>query len=260
LPSQQNIIYDITDDWAEFAQSARQLKLVQEDDDWATVKAEAVIVCSEKLYEKKKGKNEHLSLIRNGVDHMRYHPEQLRGVEAASDIAMLKRPIAGYTGTLHDQRLDLVLIREVAALLPQVNLVFVGPNGLSADQTKQLTALPNIHILGTKSYQDLPQYIAAFDLCITPHKVSAFTESLDPLKLYEYMSTGKPIVSTACAGFRELEPLVRIAGTSKAFAAAIMQALEFSPGDAESREQRLSWGASCSWSERVKEVERVLGW
>lgn len=260
LPSQLRIIYDITDDWAELAQSARHRKLVKEDDEWATDRAEAVIVCSEKLYEKKKGRTARLNLIRNGVDHRRYHPDWLSGVEPASDIDMIKRPIAGYTGTLHDQRLDLALIQEVAQLMPTVNFVFVGPNYLSEDQTKQLTALPNILILGAKPYTDLPRYVAAFDLCITPHKVSSFTESLDPLKLYEYMSTGKPIVSTACAGFRELEPLVKIASTSKTFAEAILQALDSSPGDAASREQRLLWGASCSWTERVKEVERVLGW
>ncbi len=146
------------------------------------------------------------------MDNERYHPKALAHQKAPEDIKHIVHPIAGYTGTLHAARLDLALIESSAKALPNVHFVFVGPNCLTESESAQLRA-PNIHILGSKSYADLPAYISCFDICLTPHSINDFTESLDPLKLYEYMSTGKAIVSTKCAGFREHPDLVYLADT-----------------------------------------------
>ncbi len=163
-------------------------------------------------------------MIPNGVDFDRYHPSSLSKLECPADLESIKRPIAGYTGTLHSSRLDLNLVRNTAKEAPDISFVFVGPNCLTEQETKDLQA-PNIHLLGSRSYQELANYISRFDLCMTPHLVNDFTESLDPLKLYEYMSTGKPIVSTPCAGFRDQPGLIALAQTADGFAHAIRRSI-----------------------------------
>ena len=79
---------------------------------------------------------------------------------------------------------------------------------------------------GPVSYERIPDYMRAFDVCITPHKVTAFTESLNPIKLWEYLAAGKPIVSAPVAGFRDFPDLVYLARDCDGFVTAIEQALQ----------------------------------
>jgi glycosyltransferase involved in cell wall biosynthesis len=259
LANVRKVIYDITDDWTELPQSERSRNTVIENDRNMLTHADHVIVCSQKLFETKRSKCKSLSLIPNGVDDWRYHPDVLTQLEAEppADIRGLSKPIVGYTGTLHSARLDLQLIAACANKLPQCSFVFVGPNSLTAEEIASIQR-PNVHILGAKAYADLPKYIAAFDACMTPHLVTPFTDSLDPLKLYEYMSTGKPAISTPCAGFRDLRELVAIASTADEFCAAIHK--EIDEADHTKARERIAWARQHSWAARVSEIEKILGW
>jgi teichuronic acid biosynthesis glycosyltransferase TuaH len=252
----KKLLYDVTDDWTQFEQPERVKNAVIADDQWMLQHADEVIVCSEWLY-KKNAANRSVHLIANGVDGHRYSPDALLKLDSPPVLAKLQSKVAGYVGTLHSERLDLNLIAEVASLLPAVEFVFIGPNCLSAQQTAALTTHANVKILGPIDYERLPSFIKCLDVCITPHKVSPFTESLDPLKLYEYMSTGKPIVSTPCAGFRDLPELVSVAPNSQTFAKAIEESL----ANRNTLEQkRIDWSSQQTWQQRVDEVAKVLGW
>jgi glycosyltransferase involved in cell wall biosynthesis len=257
FPGTKKLIYDITDDWTKMPQP-EHIRLATIEDDAAMLRdADHVIVCSRQLYESKKNRCRELTLIHNGVDDHRYHPDQLSKTETPADIGQIQKPIIGYTGTLHSSRLDLALTAQVADELKHVNFVFVGPDCLTAAERKLLNK-PNIHILGSRSYEELPRYIARFDAYMTPHLVNDFTESLDPLKLYEYMSTGKPIISTDCAGFREMTELVSIAPNASEFARAIEVALNSE--DPARACQRIAWAQNQSWTARVIKLEEILGW
>src|SRR5207245_1179743 len=82
-------------------------------------------------------------------------------------------------------------------------LVFIGPAFLSEAERARLTATGRVHLVGAVPYMQLPAYMRAMDVCIMPHRMTAFTESLNPIKLWEYLAAGKPIVSTDVAGFRD---------------------------------------------------------
>lgn len=256
LRGAKRTIYDITDDWTKMPQPENQLRAVIADDAAMLDLAHHVIVCSEQLKLSRESKCKELSLIHNGVDNERYHPANLRTLRCPSDMRTVKPPIVGYTGTLHSSRLDVELIAKTADKLRDVSFVFVGPNFLTAAESERL-AKNNIFLLGGKSYDELPKYVSQFDVCMTPHLVNEFTDSLDPLKLYEYMSTGKPIVSTACAGFRELDGLVRIAHDQDEFGAQIKTALAT---EKEPSAERIHWAVGHSWATRVDEIEKILGW
>lgn len=252
------VIYDITDDWTVLPQSERARRAVIEDDRWLLEHADSVIVCSKQLVERKQKQNCQAILISNGVDFQRYHPAKLANLEIPADLANITRPIAGYTGTLHSERLNIDLILDLGRALPEVSFVFIGPDCLESADSTALRLLPNIHLLGSKPYDLLPSYIANFQCCICPHQITPFTESLDPLKLYEYMSTGLPVISTPCSGFRDFPELVQLAPDAHLFAECIRTILvDSSP---QLSEQRLQWAAQQSWENRIGEVEKVLGW
>lgn len=252
------LVYDVTDDWISAAGlSARQRATVVRNDKWLVENAEHVVVCSNKLRELKSAARS-LHLIPNGVDYKRYHPEQLAKLARPEELSGLKAPIIGYTGTLHEDRLDIELICTLAAEVAEAKFVFVGPNSLSRENTTLLSSIKNVKLLGARPYAELPAYMAAFDICMVPHKVNAFTDSLDPLKLYEYFACAKPVVSTRCAGFRDFSELVHLSGDAVEMASAL-RILLASGENKEASERRLSFAGENDWQKRIILIEFLLG-
>jgi glycosyltransferase involved in cell wall biosynthesis len=95
----------------------------------------------------------------------------------------------------------------------------------------------------------------AFDVCIVPHRVSPFTESLNPIKLWEYLAAGKPIVSTPVPGFRDYPQHVYLGADIASFGAGIEAALAEDPARSEARRREAQ---HHSWDERVDAVVRVM--
>ncbi|MFN8554566.1 MAG: glycosyltransferase [Candidatus Obscuribacterales bacterium] len=253
------LIYDITDDWSHASVPPHILAQVKADDEWMLQNADEVIVCSEDLLKNKRERCKSIHLIRNGVKLNPYLPESLAKTNTPSEIK-LEGPIAGYIGTLHEDRLDVELVIDSARQLQSVHFVFIGPNSLNTENTRRLQELPNVHIFGARPYEQLPAYMNAFDICITPHVVSPFTESLDPIKMYEYMATGKPIVSTACAGFRDLRDMIYVAQERTEFSTLINVAIDEKTVELDRDKARVNWASKQTWDNRVNEIERLLQW
>ncbi|HEY9732613.1 MAG TPA: glycosyltransferase [Drouetiella sp.] len=261
LPSENStkLLYDITDDWSHASVPPHILEQIKADDGWMLKNADEVIVCSDDLLRNKKERCRSIHLIRNGVKLAPYLPESLSSLQVPSEIKF-DGPVCGYIGTLHEDRLDVELIVQVAKQLLDYNFVFIGPNSLSAANTKVLEELQNVHLLGARPYGQLPAYMSGFAVCMTPHVVTAFTESLDPIKMYEYMATGKPIVSTPCAGFRDLRDLIYIAEGGTQFAECVIEAVKESRSDKNRSSARVEWASQQTWDKRVDTIERLLGW
>jgi glycosyltransferase involved in cell wall biosynthesis len=134
-------------------------------------------------------------------------------------------PVALYVGTLHVERLDIPLIRELAASRTDLQIVLLGPNHLPAEVTSDLERVPNIHLLGAFPYDQIPAFMQHADVMIVPHLVNPFTESLDPIKAYECLAAGRPTIATPVAGFRDLGPPIVVADRNQ-FPAAVGEALD----------------------------------
>ena len=206
------VVYDITDDWTSLKQSPEVTELVRRHDAELCRSADGVIVCSRLLFELKApllGERTKLTLIANGVDSDHYQGVFDRTSPMAAEASQWERPVLGYVGTIHPERIDVALVAEIARELQQRgggSVVLVGPNHLQAPDMARLAA-PNVYFTGAVPYSRVPEYMAGFDVCVVPHRVTAFTESLNPIKLFEYLAAGKPIVATDVAGFREAYPL-----------------------------------------------------
>jgi len=249
------VIYDITDDWTSFPQSPRLRNLTIRQDAQLCQRADAVIVCSERLFGLKRDMAARLYLIPNGVDAEHYRAVSSGTAASGVRTHPWPRPVFGYTGTVHPDRVDVDLIEAVARRMSSGTIVMVGPNHLSRLDRDRLMATGRVAMVGAVPYQRLPSVMRDFAVCITPHRVTPFTESLNPIKLWEYLAAGKPIVSTDVAGFRDFPHLVRIAGSPVEFLQHCTEALGEPSAFVQARQAE---ARRHSWEARLDDVERVF--
>ncbi len=191
-------LYDITDDWVEAARGAREHARLVAADNELLAHCDEVVVCSDGLLAHK-GVRRSVTLIKNAVDVGRYREPRDRPTDLPPG------PIALYVGTLHEDRLDLELVLQTAQRMAKLSgqVVMLGPDALTADNSTRLRSAAAVTVLGPRQKFLIPAYLQHADVLIVPHVVDEFTESLDPLKLYEYLAVGRPVVSTPVAGFRD---------------------------------------------------------
>lgn len=113
----------------------------------------------------------------------------------AADMLRFSKPVIGYVGALQSLRLDLGILEEMAKSRPEWNIVLVGPED-SVFEGSRLHLYPNVHFLGGRPPEVLPQYIKAFDVCLNPQLINEVTIGNYPRKIDEYLAMGKPVVAT----------------------------------------------------------------
>ncbi len=249
------VIYDITDDWTSLTQSQRVRELTIVQDAEMCKRADEVIVCSQRLFEMKQDKTDRLHLIPNGVDGAHYSRVQAKNLQVPDAARSWQHPVLGYTGTIHKDRVDIELVEAIARKMTNGSIALVGPSHLTEPDAARLLATGRIHITGGVPYAQIPDYMRAFDVCITPHLVTNFTESLNPIKLWEYLAGGKPIISTPVAGFRDYPQHVRLATGVDSFLDEMQEALNESPDKPAARREEAS---KHSWDSRINDICDVL--
>ncbi len=257
---ERGVVYDITDDWRQFpSASEEERRRIDVADRQLCARADVVVVCSEALEKSRRGLSRRLVRIPNGVDPDHYAVcRQPRGsLEAAARVGS---PVFGYVGTLHGDRLDIELLLRLAFEFPAGKVVLCGPDFLSPAERCRLEALGNIQIRPPVSYAEVPRVLSEFDVCIVPHKQTPFTESLNPIKLWEYLATGKPIAGTPVAGFRDYPHLCHLGAGVTGFVAACRAALCEDP---RLQRERVCSVETHTWENRAEEVVDVFrqqGW
>jgi teichuronic acid biosynthesis glycosyltransferase TuaH len=188
------------------------------------------------------------AVVPNGVD-----PEiWLRPGEAPAWLRELPGPRLLYVGTL-DTRLDVDAVRAVARAWPQGTVVLVGPL-TDRDHLAPALAEPNVVVHEPVARQQVAALTCAADACLVPHNKTPLTEAMSPLKLYEYLASGRPIVATDLEPVRRVEgPVVRVAPGGD-FAAGLRSALDAGPVS-EAERRRLI--AANSWANRSAAVKAL---
>lgn len=248
------LIYDITDDWISSGQSSSVLTQIVDQDRFLCERAEATIVCSSRLLALKRelvSDVSRLHLIQNAVDAGHY----AREYDLEPQTLTWERPVYMYTGTIHADRIDLDLVKKVADVMAKGTIAFVGPSHLTASEQQSLTATGRVRFVGQVGYDELPRWMCAASAFLVPHRVTEFTESLNPIKLWEYLASGKPIISTAVAGFREYPGLIRLVGDARDCVQAMNESLEEDVSVCVKRRQAVQ---HHSWASRVDEVEQII--
>ena len=240
-------VYDITDDWLAAARPGAELERTAANEALLLDLAREVVVCSPELA-RRKGATRPVVLIPNAVDVEAYRRPAPRPADLPGG------PAALYLGTVHADRIDVDLCDATArALGPAGTLMLVGPNLLTSDESMRLERA-GARLLGPRRRDEVVGYLQHADVLVVPHVVTGFTDSLDPIKLYEYQAVGRPVVSTPVAGFRDAaDPRITVAA-GDAFVAAVVDAVP-----ARTRFPVGADGEVASWAERVGQMAAVLG-
>lgn len=193
----------------------------------------------------------HQVVVPNGYDQTLFGD---RPREVPPDLRSIARPRVAYVGTLQG-RVDLEMVRRAARARPSIQWVLIGPVWDEAE-LGDLRSLFNVHVLGAKPHDSIPAYLSGVDVGIIPHRVGRLTDSMDPLKLYEYLAMGLPVVSTPVAGLEPFRPWVEVAPEAETFVQAVETALKTDSGAL--RQERRAAVASCSWSARLAAIHAAI--
>ena len=240
-------LYDITDDWTVADRTGAEHDRLLRLDSALLDRCEEVVVCSPGL-EASKGVGRRVTLVPNAVDVDAYRVPRVRPA-GLPDV-----PTAVYVGTVHRDRMDLDLCVRTARQVGATGgrLVLVGPVALDPGDRAPLESA-GVVLVGAVDHDDVPAYLQHADVLVVPHAVTPFTDSLDPIKLYEYRAVGRPVVATPVAGFRDaLDARVTVAEPAE-FPATVASLLP-----AESTFPDGTDVDVPTWSDRVDEMARVL--
>jgi teichuronic acid biosynthesis glycosyltransferase TuaH len=219
------------------------------------------IVCvatADKLFrEVQAARTNHCALVTNGADIRRFSvrrdpgriPQRMQGLVAAD------RPVIGYFGALASW-FDYALVTRLAAERPDFQIVLIGPDYDGSAARSGLDSLPNVHMMGTVEHGELPAHACWFDVAMIPFKVNEITGSTSPIKLFEYMALGLPIVTTGLPECRKYRS-VNIAESADAFIAAVDAALTLRDS-AEYLALLAREANENSWAHKAQAVDRLI--
>ena len=207
-------------------------------------RADLVFVTARGLLERKRAFNRNTYLAPNGVDFLHFSRAWSTDLAVPDDIRDLSRPILGFVGAIA-YWIDLDLIEFVARARPNWSIVMVGPlrAGVNISRFRHLS---NVHLVGKKDWTVLPRYLRAFDVCLSPFKLSEpITETANPLKVYEYLAAGRPVVSTDMPEVRPLRDVIRIAYSKEDFVEQIQASLQ--EDGVAARQARIGVARNYDW-------------
>ena len=224
-------------------------------------KVDIVFTVSKKLYENKSKFNKNTYLVPNAVDTMLFGKASDQSTPIPSNLSNVSHPIIGMIGNLN-QRVDFDLIRHLAVAHPEWAIVIVGNwkeanrDVINSGIVKRLKNAANVHWMGRQPLETMPNYLKAFDVCLIPYVPDdPFNISCSPLKIYEYLATGKPIVSSNLPSVYEYSEVIRIGRNHEEFENEIILALEEKGKLQESRKELAN---KNSWGNRAKEIFSII--
>ena len=215
------VVYDCMDELSAFKGAPEALKFHELE---LLKRADVVFTGGQSLYEAKREKHRSVHAFPSSIDRDHFMRARTRG-EDPEDQKRISHPRLGFFGVI-DERFDTELLDAVAAARPNWQFVMLGP--ITKIDPASLPQRLNIHYLGAKSYEELPTYIAGWDVALLPFAINESTRYISPTKTPEYLAAGKPVVSTPITDvirpYGQMD-LVRIAGTPQEFIAAIEDSL-----------------------------------
>jgi hypothetical protein len=235
------IVYDVVDDASnEFIGWQPYINKMLE-------RAHIVFTTADRLYEKFKMFHPKVYLLNNAVNLNNF---SLSKIEKPKDLPTF-RPIVGYMGAVASW-IDWDIVDSITKQ-SRYNFVFIGPfyNGFKPRLIKS-----NIYYLGIKDYDKLPYYVNNFRCCIIPFKVNDMTNSCNPVKLYEYFSLGKPVVTTNMKEIHKFSELCYIANNAEEFKRYIDRAIN--EKSSELINKRIITAGQNSWDARINSIKNIL--
>ena len=249
------ILYDCVDEVSGFSDRG-DIGMVLREEKNLVVNSSIVIVTSQALRQKLSKLNSNCFYIPNGAD-VPHFLKATKASEKIPEIEHLRHPIIGYIGSIFDW-FDVDLVCRLAELHPEYSVLIVGPVSHGSEKFKQH---PNITLVGVKKYEVVPKYLAYMDVCLIPFKINKLTLASNPIKLYEYLAAGKPVVSTALPEVcNNASEFVYVGKNREDFIRKVEEAVD-EPKKPEYEAivaGRVRFAQDNSWEKRIDVFERLL--
>ncbi len=239
-------VYYCIDDYA--AHPGVDTALIAERDLNLSRRADLLFVAPPALVEAKRALNAATIFSPHGVDVALFAQANDANTVVPDVAKALQKPVIGYIGSIHEW-IDIPMIEWLAQQRPDWSFLLVGHAHVALDG---LRALRNVHLAGSQPYASLPGWAKAFDVAIIPYRMNRQVANANPLKLREYLATGKPVVSVRNPEIEKFSQWVRIADSREDFLAALDIAIK--DNSSEAIAARMAAVAGQTWDARVDAV------
>jgi len=245
---QARVLYDLMDDWRNWPTEPRIGRDNLEAEERLIASADVLVVSSREFAERHAGNKPAPLLVPNAADFDFFHNAGTRGSGGRGG-----GPVIGYYGAISTW-FDVELVAEAARRRPGYRFVLIGQ--VHAIDPSPLANLENVSLPGEKPYREIPACLRQFDVCLIPFRINALTRGVDPVKVYEYLSQGKPVVATPLPELLPQADLLYLAGSVDEFVEALDRAA--APQDEALVERRVAFARKNSWEDRVRRIESAV--
>jgi GT2 family glycosyltransferase/glycosyltransferase involved in cell wall biosynthesis len=246
LPPNVRRVYDCMDHHAGFEDNAPALIAAER----ALVERSDLVVVTSSWLEREIGAHaRQVAVVRNAGEYD-FFAQAPRKVFRDPD----GRQVIGYYGAIAAW-FDIDLVERVARAFPDALVLLIGADTAGAGE--RLAALPNVRFEGEVPYADLPYWLHGFDVCLLPFRVIELTLATNPVKVYEYLSAGKPVVGVDLPEMAQFEGLVHVAADADGFVEGVREALAAPPSDAQ-RAARQAFAAQQTWDHRATALDAAV--
>ena len=221
--------------------------------------ADLVVVTAPGLAEGARSSARRLEYVPNAADFDLFHRAAC-GEPVPSDLRLISRPRIGFFGAISDYKLDSELLEAVFRLRPQWSLVMIGPIGDGDPGTRidTLARLGNVYFLGPRPREELPGYLAGFDVCLLPNRLNRYTRHMFPLKYFEYLSAGKPVVMTKLPSLDEYRHLAYAATNDPSDFARCIETALAEAADDPIRDRRVAEARRHDWDRQAERLAAMV--
>ncbi len=255
-PSAGITVYDCMDELSAFLGAPPELMELERE---LFQDAQVIFTGGQSIYEAKRSHHANVHAFPSSIEAAHFEQARTPGEDPA-DQAAIPHPRAGFCGVL-DERLDVHLISKLAQMRPDVHFILLGP--VVKIDPATLPQAANVHYLGSKSYRELPRYLAGWDVALLPFAINESTRYISPTKTPEYLAAGKRVVSTPIHDVVTAygKPgLVDIGADAEEFAVALDRALnagEDAEWSARVAHKLADSSWDCTWAAMLNEMNAV---
>ena len=250
------LIYHCVDEIS--AQPGMNKKLIQAQEQKLCSLADHVFVTSSGLYSSRSRWTQRITYLPNVVDSAHFCKERSVLASIPLEFKSIPEPRLIFVGALSSYKVDFKLIQELAIIRPNWSIVLIGLVGEGDPGTSinQLLGIKNIHLLGPKLYKDLPNFMHFSSAGLLPCLLNQYTSAMFPMKFFEYLAAGLPVISTRLPSLEEFADYIDFADSAKEFAFRVDNILSKTSAIDPSRVKRLV--SNYSYRKRTEKMINII--
>lgn len=252
------VFYDCVDDYVDYPiyPFDEDNERIRRDEAELLARADLVTTSSRHLYERKSPANPNTYYVPNVADAAHFARAAEADVHIPPDVANLPEPRVGFAGAVESYKLDTALLSAMADERPAWQIILIGPAALGDPELDALTAKPNVRLLGLRPYAELPDYLATMDVLVIPYRLNEYTQGVFPIKFFEYLATGKPVVCTELPALTEYGGIVPLVSDPPTFIETVERALAGEQDD--KRRDRVELAFENTWEKRIGKLSGLI--